>query len=71
MVVVAPVSTTTRGFSLEVKLGLREGLPRRCVVNGDWLLTIPKQDLMERAGALSGEKLAKLDQALRFSLALD
>lgn len=71
MVVVAPATTTTRGFSLEVKLGRAEGLPKSCVVNGDWLLTVPKQDLLDRAGALSSAKLAKLDEALRFSLGLD
>jgi mRNA interferase MazF len=48
MVIVAPATTTVRGFSLEVKLGRREGLPRRCDVNFDWLVTIPKTDLIEQ-----------------------
>lgn len=71
MVVVAPVTTTTRGFALEVKLGRREGLPRDCVLNCDWLVTLPKVDLLERAGSLSTAKIEQLDEALRFSLALD
>ncbi len=71
MVVVALATTTVRGFSLEVKLGRREALPRECVVNCDWLVTIPKSDLIERAGALSAAKVRKLDEALAFSLGLD
>lgn len=71
MVIVAPATTIVRGFALEVKLGSREGLPRACVLNCDWLVTIPKIDLLERAGALSPLKLRKLDEALRFSLGLE
>lgn len=71
LVIVAPVSTTLRGFSLEVRVGKAEGLPRAAVVNGDWLVTVPKADLISRAGQLSAAKLARLDAALRFALALD
>jgi len=71
MVIVAPVSTTIRGFSVEVRVGRKEGLPRRAVVNCDWVVTIPKTDLLERAGSLSGAKVAQLDSALRFALGLD
>jgi mRNA-degrading endonuclease toxin of MazEF toxin-antitoxin module len=35
-----------------------------CVLNCDWLVTIAKVDLVERAGALSAAKLRKLDEAL-------
>lgn len=71
MVIAAPATTTVRGYAVEVKLGRREGLPRDCVVNCDWLVTIPKRDLLSRAGALGAAKLAQLDDALRFALSLD
>ncbi len=71
LVLVAPVTTTVRGFAVEVRLGRREGLPRACVVSCDWLVTVPKVDLLERAGTLDGAKLAQLDDALRFALGLD
>jgi mRNA interferase MazF len=71
LVIVAPASTTIRGYAVEVKLGKRQGLPRDCVVNCDWLVTLPKADLLERAGALSGAKLRELDDALRFALGLE
>ncbi len=71
MVIVAPVTTTNRGFSVEVRVGRKEGLPRAAVVNCDWLVTLPKADLLERAGSLSGAKMAQLDSALKFALGLE
>jgi mRNA interferase MazF len=71
LVIVAPATTTVRGFAVEVKLGRREGLPRACVVNCDWLVTVERDRLDSRIGALSGEKLDQLDDALRFALGLD
>ena len=71
MVIVAAATTTVRGYAVELKLGRREGLPRECVVNCDWLVTLPKADLLERAGALSANKLRALDDALRFALGLE
>lgn len=71
LVIVAPASTTIRGYAVEVKLGKREGMARDCVVNCDWLVTLPKADLVERVGSLSTAKLRELDDALRFALGLD
>ncbi len=71
LVIVALVSTTVRGCAVEVEVGRREGLPKSGVVNCDWLVTVPKSDLLERAGALSEHKLRALDDALRFALRLE
>lgn len=71
MVITAPVSTTIRGYSVEIKLGPREGLPRTSVINCDWLVTLPKQSLDQRIGVLSEQKLQQLDDALRFALGLE
>jgi mRNA interferase MazF len=71
MVIAAPISTTIRGFAVEVRVGRREGLPETSVVNCDWLVTLPKRLLERRIGALSERKLAQLDDALRFALGLD
>lgn len=71
MVIVAPVSTTIRGFAVEVKVGRKEGLPQAGVVNCDGLVTVPKVDLLELAGTLSAEKMARIDEALRFALGLE
>ena len=69
-VTVAQVTSTIRNIPVEVKLGAAEGMPRDCVVNCDVLLTIPKPFLTSFATSLSDEKIAALDRALRFALAL-
>lgn len=71
MVVVAPVTTTVRGYAVEVSVGRSEGLPRKGVVNCDWLVIVPIDDLESRAGALGKEKIEQLDAALRFALGLE
>ena len=71
LVIAAAISTTIRGYAVELKVGRAEGLPRSCVINCDWLVTIPKVDLLECAGALNATKLALLDRALAFALGLD
>jgi mRNA interferase MazF len=71
LVIVAPVSTTIRGFAVEVKVGRAEGLPRTGVINCDFLVTVPKSDLLERVGGLPPGKMSLLDEALRFALGLD
>jgi mRNA interferase MazF len=71
LVVVAPATTVIRGFAAEIRLGRAEGLPRNCILNCDWLVTIPKADLIERAGVLSVTKLSQLQTALMFVLGLD
>ena len=71
LVIVAPVSTTVRNFAVEVKVGKREGLPRPGVLNCDWIVTIPKSSLLERAGSLSAAKQRQLNEALSFALGLD
>ncbi|MEI6790928.1 MAG: type II toxin-antitoxin system PemK/MazF family toxin [Myxococcaceae bacterium] len=70
MVIAAPLSTHVRGYAIEVTLGIREGLPKSCVINCDWLVTIRKTDLLEKIGELSETKLRELNHALLFSLGL-
>ena len=69
-VAVVEVTTVIRGLATEVLLGQHGGLPRRCVANADVINTIDKSLLQNRVGALSGERKNRLDDALRFALAL-
>lgn len=71
LVTVAFVSRTIRGIPTEVALGPEDGLPKPCAANADTLATIAKDVLRERICGLSPAKLAALDRALRFALALD
>jgi mRNA interferase MazF len=70
LVIVAPLSSRIRRIPSEVALGRADGLPRRCVANLDTLTTIPKHTLTQRLIALTPEKLAAVDRALRFAVGL-
>ena len=69
-VVVAEITTRVRGTPCEVRLGRREGLAGRSVVNLENLVTVPRDALVERAGVLPPAKVRTVDEALRFALAL-
>jgi mRNA interferase MazF len=69
-VTVAPLTRTVHDIPVEVPLGIEDGLPRRCVVNLDGVLTIPKNSLTRILTTLSPEKMALVDEALRFALAI-
>ncbi len=69
-VTVASVTTRVRSIRSEVLLGPEDGLRRGSVVNLDNINTIPKASLERRMAGLSDEKLAAVDAAIRFALAL-
>jgi mRNA interferase MazF len=69
-VTVAEVTTTIRGIPVEVALGTEDGLPKRCVVNLDTIVTIRKELLTERITILGSEKIEQIDRAIQFALSL-
>jgi len=69
-VTVAEVTTTIRGIPVEVSLGPEDGLPKKCVVNLDTIITIHKKLLRERVSLLSAEKMNQVNQAIKFALSL-
>ena len=65
----APITRTIRGIQSEVEIGPEEGLPETCVISCDNVLTVPLDDLDERAiGHLDEIKRSQLDRALRYAL---
>jgi mRNA interferase MazF len=70
-VTVVPVTTRVRQIPSEIHLGEAEGLARESIANCDDLQTIPKQVLLQRAGALGVAKIGELDEALRYTLGLE
>ena len=58
------------GGNLEVVLNQEEGMPKQCVVNLDTLATIRKDLLEARITILSDEKMALVNKALKFALAI-
>ncbi|HEX4833616.1 MAG TPA: type II toxin-antitoxin system PemK/MazF family toxin [Trebonia sp.] len=77
MQVVAPADTDISGLGTEVAVGAKEGLPFDGVLRFaiprpgftpcTWLTTVNREDLTERAGAVSAAKLSEIDDALRAS----
>ena len=69
-VTVAPLTTTMRGIPVEIHLDESEGVPRKCAINLDSILTIPIVYLEERITRLSPAKLDDVHRALIFALDL-
>ncbi len=68
---VVPVTTRVRGIPSEVALGSSEGLSRVSVANCDTAMLAARRELVRMIGVLQGDKIAELDDALKFSLGLD
>jgi mRNA interferase MazF len=75
MQVVAPADADITGLGIEVAVGIQEGLPFEGVLRlvfprpdftpCTWLTILSRDELIERAGSLSPEKLSEVDAALR------
>ena len=69
-VTVAEVTSTIRGIPVEVELGPEDGLPKRCVVNLDTIVTIRRDLLIERLAILRDEKIEQINSAIKFALSI-
>jgi len=69
-VTVAEVTSTIRGIPVEVELGPEDGLPKKCVVNLDTIVTIRKDLLIERIALLRDEKIEQINSAIKFALSI-
>ena len=69
-ITVAEVTSTIRGIPVEVELGPEEGLPKKCVVNLDTIVTIRKDLLIGRIAILRDEKIEQIDSAIKFALSI-
>lgn len=67
-VTVALITRTIRDIPVEVPLGREDGMPRKCVVNLDDILTIPRSRLTARITTLSSEKMTAVAKAIAFAL---
>lgn len=69
-VTVAPVTRAVHGIPVEVPLGPEDGMPAKCVINLDNILTIPKQNLDRNLTSLADDKLELVEHAMKFALDL-
>ncbi len=69
-VTVAIITRTIRNIPTEVILEQDVGMPTKCVVNLDDIITIPKSRLTERITSLPSEKMSLVSKAVVFALDL-
>lgn len=69
-VTTAVITRTIRDIPVEVVLGQEDGMPVKCVVNLDNIITIPKARLIERITTLSAGKMTAVVKAITFALDL-
>jgi mRNA interferase MazF len=64
-VTIAPITRTIRGIKTEVALTPADGVPTRCAVSLDNIITIPKILLDKQITALSAGKMLQIFAAVR------
>lgn len=70
-VTVAPITTTIRGLSTEVKLDAANGLSSPSVVSCENVTTIPAEALRNQIGVLLDDQEFELSAAIRAAFDLD
>ncbi len=69
-VTVAEITSIIRQIPVEVELNKEDGMPKKCVINVDTIMTIPKNLLSGHLTTLSPEKITMVDEAIKFALNL-
>ena len=67
-VTVAEITSTIRNIPVEVPLDTSDGLPKKCVVNLDTIITIPKAHLDTLITTLRQDKIKQINEAIKFAL---
>lgn len=67
-VTIAPVTSTIRNIPSEVLLTSKDGLPRDCAVNLDYIQTVSKNRIGALITALNTERMGEVHAALLFAL---
>jgi len=70
-VTVAPITSTIRGLSTELPVGVANGLDKPSVVACDHVTTIPKEALGSRLGLLLDDQERALSDAVHAAFDLD
>jgi mRNA interferase MazF len=70
-VTVAPITTTVRGLSTEVRVGVANGLDADGVISCDNIVTVPTSALGPQIGVLLLEQEDALTAAIRAAFDLD
>lgn len=69
-VTVAEITSTIRNIPVEVSLDQSDGLPKKCVINLDTIITIPKAHLDTLITTLDQDKIKQINEGIKFALDL-
>lgn len=69
-VTVAEITRTIRQIPVEVILDQSDGMPTKCAVNLDTIITIPKTLLQTQITSLNASKMQLVEKAIKFALNL-
>jgi mRNA interferase MazF len=64
-VTVAPITSTVRGLSTEVPVGIANGLEQESVISCDNIVTVPKSTIGRRVGYLLDTQEPLLSEAIQ------
>jgi mRNA interferase MazF len=70
-ITVAPITSTVRGLSTELPVGVANGLDHDCVVSLDNIQTIPARALGRQVGLLRVDQESALTSAIHHAFDLD
>lgn len=70
-VTIAPITSTIRDIPTEVILDEHDGMKRRCAVNLDHVITVPRARLGRLIANVPAHRLAEIAESIRFALDLD
>jgi mRNA interferase MazF len=70
-VIVGPVTSTIRGLSTEVEVGLADGIRRTSVVNLDNMQLVDRASLVRRVGQVSDATLQRICVAVSIAIGCD
>ena len=67
-VTVAEITTKIRNIPVEVLLDKRDGMPKKCAINLDTIITIRKSALISKITVISSTQIKAVDEAICFAL---
>jgi mRNA interferase MazF len=71
LVTIAPITSTARGLSSEVSVGVANGLDQDSVVNLDLITTVPRERLIRPLGTLLDNQEPTLTRAFHAAFELE
>ncbi len=70
-ITVTPTTTTIRDILSQVILTEDDGMEENCVLNLDWIQTVPKNKLGSYVTHLSDERMQEVFEAIKFAFGFD